>query len=193
MSIRISAGTIQLIEKLYADKLPIRKIAEIAHVSYLTAYGYTKAIDRGFKSPTDYYNHLAKKRGYGSAPEYREHMIELMELSPNVYEKNLARRRINPDTQAPFASRAEYDAFRAAQRRKMPGNRRISRLIITRLAQIGETQAWLARQTGLSKETISRYVHGENLPDKTNLGKLFRALYVPHEKIMDFAENPDLM
>ena len=49
----------------------------------------------------------------------------------------------------------------------------------------GVTQAYIARATGLTEASISRYVNGEHTPSSMSLMKLARALHV---SIDDFFE-----
>lgn len=53
------------------------------------------------------------------------------------------------------------------------------------LSDIGMTQRELARQTGLSEVTVSRYVHGVRRPTAYSLWRISQVLKVPMEDLVE--------
>lgn len=71
---KLPKKTIKLLDSLYKQAIPITEIARKANVSYSTAWGYTKAKEKGFESLNEYREHLAKER------QERELNIKLAEI-----------------------------------------------------------------------------------------------------------------
>lgn len=116
---------------------------------------------------------LLKEAGFSSITEYYEY---------------LARRRINPDTGVKFKSHAEYQGYRAKKRQKNYKNKKLSELIINRLEKLGENQSWLAKELMVSRPAVSRYIHGQSVPKREKVNRLFAALNV-HYKNLDELVN----
>ena len=79
---RISNKKKQLVEKLFAQGLTVVEIARKANVSYSTAWGLTKAKEKGFDSLTEYRQHLAKEKGFDSFNEYQQHLAKERQKRP---------------------------------------------------------------------------------------------------------------
>lgn len=64
----------------------------------------------------------------------------------------------------------QYRERTAKIRMKQPKNRRLSSLINNKLQELRSelgpeiNQEWLAKESGISRSQISRYIHGYNLP-----------------------------
>ena len=98
---------------------------------------------------------LAKSRGFISDPHYQNYLAQMRG----------------------FASNTEYRKERARRRQSNPSNQALSALISRRLEELGENQSWLARRTGLSRQSISLYVQGKALPkDDETLRRIAFAL-----------------
>src|SRR3989344_2673496 len=59
---RVPDKTKQLMKEMYSSGLSVAEIARRANVPYSTAYGYTRARQRGFASYGEYEEHLARQR-----------------------------------------------------------------------------------------------------------------------------------
>ncbi len=85
---------------------------------------------------------LAKSRGFISDPHYQNYLAQMRG----------------------FVSNTEYRKEKARRRQSNPSNQALSALINRRLEELGENQSWLARRTGLSRQSISLYVQGKVFP-----------------------------
>lgn len=63
-------------------------------------------------------------------------------------------------------------------RRDEMANETIQKNLRKFIRERGVTQAYIARATGLTEASISRYVNGEHTPSSMSLLKLARALHV---------------
>jgi len=165
---KISDETKKLMEKLYAQDLPISEIARRANVSYPTAYGYTKLRQR-----------INPETGqpFESRSQYQEYT---------------ARQRINPETGQPFESLSQYEEYTARQRVNQPENQGLSNLIKKRLKELGKNQSWLARELGVTRQAVSLYVQGRSVPREELLEKLYSSLDVPYKTLDDLLEDIDV-
>mgnify|MGYP002679259367 CR=1 FL=1 len=75
--------------------------------------------------------------------------------------------------------------MRQMHRRDEMANEAIQKNLRKFIRERGVTQAYIARATGLTEVSISRYVNGEHTPSSMSLLKLARALHV---SIDDFFE-----
>src|SRR3989338_5359338 len=92
---KIPDETKRLMEELSAENLSVAEIARRADVSYATAYGYTKARQRGFASRSEYEKDLAKQRGLASRTEYQEYLAKRrQQQSINQELSDLIRQRL---------------------------------------------------------------------------------------------------
>ncbi|MBS3123325.1 helix-turn-helix domain-containing protein [Candidatus Woesearchaeota archaeon] len=198
MAPKISEETVKLIEILYAQDLSPREIAQRAEVSRSTVYVHTKLKERGFLSKREYERHLAQEKGFASSGEYHSFLAQeqgftsrteynghlLLErgfTSKAEYEQYLAQ-------QNGFLSLGDYQKKMAEKRQQRHLNKELSSLIVKRLAELGQTQKWLAEQLNLTKGTISKYINASLIPKQNLLGRLFQALEVPYKTIDDLLE-----
>ena len=163
---KISNETKQLIEELYAQNLPIVEVARRTNVSYATAYGYTKAKQKGFASRAKYQEDLARRKGFASYKEYQKYLAK----------------------QRGFASRAEYQKNLAKERQQRQINQKLSHLMQQRLTELGKTQRWLSEQLGITEGSVSRYLSGKTIPRKILQEKLFSALELSYKTLDDLLE-----
>ena len=119
-------------------------------VSYSSVYGLTRVLQRGFESLGAYRDHLARAKGFESRSEY---------------EQELVRKR-------GFESYHEYKKQLAKERTKRGPNRTISQLMKSSLAELGESQSWLARELGVSRQAVSLYAQGKSIPTGETLTQL---------------------
>jgi putative transcriptional regulator len=54
------------------------------------------------------------------------------------------------------------------------------------LEKKGKSQYWLARETGITNNSINAYVNGKVEPSLTNLSKIAEALGVPGKDLINF-------
>lgn len=214
MSKKIPDETKQLIQELYEGGLSVAEIAKRTNVSYSTAYGNTRAQERGFASRTeyekylaqkrgfashtDYQNHLAQEKGFASLTEYKKHLAkEKGFASLTEYEKHLAQERgfaslreykKHLAQEKGFTSLTEYQKHRAQERQKQPINQELGGLIKQRLAELGKTQGWFAEQLGITDATVSRYVNGKTTPRISLQQKLFNVLGLPYQTLDDLVD-----
>ncbi len=107
---KIPDETKQLIQELYEGGLSVTEIAKRTKVSYSTAYGNTRAQERGFASLTEYEKHLAQERGFASLTEYEKYRAQERGFASQTdYQKHLAQER-------GFASRTAYQKHLAQER-----------------------------------------------------------------------------
>src|SRR3989338_4807591 len=92
---KIPDETKRLMEELSAENLSVAEIARRADVSYATAYGYTKARQRGFASRSEYEKDLAKRRMLAPRNEYQEYLAKRrQQQSINQELSDLIRQRL---------------------------------------------------------------------------------------------------
>lgn len=51
-------------------------------------------------------------------------------------------------------------------------NQKFANFIKQRLEEVGKNQSWLSRRIGVTKSSVSDYIHAKNFPNKKALGKL---------------------
>jgi len=163
---KILKKTIKLMQSLYDEGLSVTKIARRAKVSYSAAYGYTKAKEKGFESPSEYVEDLVKKKEFESYSKYLEHLVKKRK----------------------FKSFSEYLEYLAKKRQQRPLNQALSNLIKKRLTELNKNQKWLAEQLGVTKGTISRYISGRITPTGSLQKKLFKIIEVEYKTIDDILE-----
>ena len=81
------------------------------------------------------------------------------------YETDLARKR-------GFESYYDYTEHLAAERTARIENRIVVDLVRRSVAKFGKNQSWLARELGVSRQTVSLYAHGKSVPREERLAKL---------------------
>jgi transposase len=112
MPAKIPKETIELMQRLYNndERLSTAEIAKRANVSFCTAYIYTLARKRGFASGKQYREHLARKKGFASLNEQVKHRLKKKGFaSRRQYERHLLGKR-------GFASLGEYVQYLAKER-----------------------------------------------------------------------------
>jgi len=172
---KISEEKKKEIKKSYKTGISMSEIARQTGVSLTSVYGLTKLKQRinpetgeKFSSKTEYVNYQLKQR---INPETGEKFSSRTE-----YEDYSARQRINPETGEKFSSKTEYYDYSARQRAKRKENKELSRFIKKRLKELGKNQSWLAKELGVTRQSVSFYVYGRNIPEKENLNKLLNIL-----------------
>ena len=105
---RVPDKTKQLMKEMYSSGLSVAEIARRANVPYSTAYGYTRARQRGFASYGEYEEHLARQRINPETGQLFKSLTELLDYQ--------ARQRRNPETGQLFKSRTELLGYLARQR-----------------------------------------------------------------------------
>src|SRR3989344_7521072 len=172
----------QYIQKLYKTGKPIRFIANELFISYPTAWFYTRGLEKGFKSLSEYQEHLAKRQGFKSLSEYQEHLAKRQGFkSLSEYQEHLAKER-------GFKSYSKYQEYTGNKRRKREPNKKLSSIIKNELENLGKNQKWLSEQLGTSKQTITNYVQGINFPDASKLRKLANILQIQYSTLESLLE-----
>ncbi|MFH1181976.1 MAG: helix-turn-helix domain-containing protein [Candidatus Woesearchaeota archaeon] len=211
MPTKISDEKKQLIEELYSQGLLPIEISERAGVSRQTVYGYTRLKQRinpktkqPFQSYGEYYEWRAtQKRNPATGEPFRTlydyyKWCAAQRLNPRTekpfeneqeYRVFLATKGDDPDTGQPYKSIGDYRAGKALERAERPENQCLSDLIVTRLEELGKNQAWLAGEIGRSREMVSKYAQGKNIPSGKVLERLFLALDVPYKTIDDLLKD----
>jgi transposase len=110
MSRKLEESVIEEIKGLFFDQgLSISEIRSRLEISHYTAYVYTKAFERGFKSPAEYKEYRARKNGHSSRGDYIKHLEKLRkETIYERYKKSVKKRG--------FKSVHEYHEFLAKQK-----------------------------------------------------------------------------
>ena len=88
-----------------------------------------------------------------------------------------------------FASQTEYQKHLAEQHQSRPANQELSDLIKNGLELLGENQSWLAQELGVSRQMVSRYIHGKSLPRQELLEKLQAVLGIDYRSIDGLVEE----
>lgn len=86
-----------------------------------------------------------------------------------------------------FKNSSEYQESLAQNRSKNHLNKELSYLIKFRLSEMGRNQSWLAKQIGVTRQTVSLYSMGKIIPSDGILNKMFVALEVEERpKSLDY-------
>jgi ribosome-binding protein aMBF1 (putative translation factor) len=142
--------------RMYERGENISHIARSVRVSYSFAWILTEGRKQGFKNYSKYQESLAVKKGFKNRSEYQESLA----------------------VKKGFKNYSKYQESLAQQRSQRQANRELSDLIKSRLKDLGKNKNWLAGQIKETNQTISRYVHGKNLPKVEILEKLLVILEV---------------
>lgn len=171
MSRRIPQETIQKMQKMYFGQgMPVKQIATAMDMCYATVYGFTRGVERGFKTSRDYHVYLVQERGFKSYRNYVSKLLRKMGYeSETEYLTYLAGRN-------GFVSLHAYKTHLAQERQQMPENRRFAHTITEHLTETGKTRKQLARQIGVSKQTVIRYAQGKNIPKGDNLKRVLSVI-----------------
>lgn len=170
--------TIELIQSLHKEKLPLPEIAKKVKVPYTTVLTYTRIIERGFSSPIKYRNYLAEKNGDKSFYERQKDLAdERGDESKREYEKRLAEKN--------GKKLYEHEKYLAKLRRQRPENQKMSSLIIQGLRETKKTARELAREVGVTGQAIQEHKKGNVLPKENLQEKIFQALNMPYKTLDD--------
>ena len=148
--------------RMYKQGGIINNIAKYVSVSYHSAWVMTKGRKRGFKTITEYQEHLAQEKGFASSGEYHSFLAQeqgftsrteynghlLLErgfTSKAEYEQYLAQ-------QNGFLSLGDYQKKMAEKRQQRHLNKELSSLIVKRLAELGQTQKFCMLKIYLLKK-----------------------------------------
>lgn len=190
---RLLQKTIKRIQTLYAKgNITLGEIAERTEVSYSAVYNHTRILERGFNSPSEYKEYLAKKKGFASEREYKEDLAhrkgfasytELKKhqsgfASYKDYIEYLAKKR-------GFKSYGEYRRYLAEQRQKRPENKIFGASVRKRLKEKGKNLAWLAWKMHVTDGTTSSYARGISIPRGKNFKRACFVLDLPYKTIDD--------
>ena len=82
--------------RMYKQGGIINNIAKYVSVSYHSAWVMTKGRKRGFKTITEYQEHLAQEKGFKTFTEYKEHLAQKrIKRQGNIELKNLIHSYLN--------------------------------------------------------------------------------------------------
>ena len=215
MASKISNKTKQLIKKLHSEGLSNSEIAKRADISRTTVYSHTHLEERGFASPSEYKDYLARQKGFESDSEYQQHLYQTKDFeSHHEYRKHLAKKRgfnsiceyrehlakkqgyrshyehrKHLAKKRGYKSISEYQKHLAKKRQRRPINKKLSELINARLNAIGQNKVWLAEQLGIRKVTAYDYASGKSIPNDDILIKLFMVLRISHITLDDLLDE----
>ena len=147
--------------------LSLEEIAEEISLNESTIQIYLRVINRGFKSLTEYHEHLVKQRGFESLTKYYEYLAK----------------------ERGFESLTEYHLQRYRKRQERPLNKKLSKLIKQHLEILNKNARWLADELGITEGAISRYKDGKTTPRRSLQPKLFKILELPYKTIDDIIKN----
>ncbi len=180
--VKIAEETMAVVRKLYNRGRTVPEIAERIGVSVKTVSSYITVVKQGYNSYSEYREYLAKQKGYNSYSEYKEHLAKQKGYkSLHEYQEHLAK-------QKGYNSYSEYQEHLAKKRQKKLVNSKLGRLIKTRLKELGESQSWLAEQIGVTRQAVSLYINGRNIPKEDIAGRIFSALQTGYNTIDDLLE-----
>ena len=74
MSGKLSQETEKKLQELYEEGLSVAEISRLTEIPVSTVRGHTKVLKEGFRSYSEYREHLAKQKGFASLSEYQEHL-----------------------------------------------------------------------------------------------------------------------
>src|SRR3989338_2814277 len=77
-----------------------------------------------------------------------------------------------------FKNLSKYREHLAVKRSQRHTNKELSDLIKYSLKKLGKNQTWLAEQIGVTRQTVSSYIHGKNIPLEETLSLLFSTLEI---------------
>jgi transcriptional regulator with XRE-family HTH domain len=80
-----------------------------------------------------------------------------------------------------FLSLEDYKRCLDIKKQQRPTHKELGDLIKKRLKELGENQSWLAKQIGVSREAVSKYIQGEYIPRDKVLERLYSSLDVPYK------------
>jgi transcriptional regulator with XRE-family HTH domain len=188
---RISNQTKGLIKQLYNDNLPVEEIARRARVSYSEACVYVRALKQGFTSPSDYFEHLAKQKGFDSHYKYRAKMAgaeSYVEYHNNwakkkgfasfkAYKKHLA-------LQKGFESYGDYQANLAGFESQAKRNEHLAKK--RGFASFQEYRKHLAQKEGFTSEYAYRKYLAQQKPIKPENQELSNLI---KQRLKEFGKN----
>ncbi len=195
--------------------LSLEEIAEEISLNESTIQIYLRVINRGFKSLTEYHEHLVKQRGFESLTEYQEHLAKQRGFeSLTKYRKHLVKQRGFESLteyhehlvkqrgfesltkyyeylakERGFESLTEYHLQRYRKRQERPLNKKLSKLIKQHLEILNKNARWLADELGITEGAISRYKDGKTTPRRSLQPKLFKILELPYKTIDNIIKN----
>lgn len=82
-----------------------------------------------------------------------------------------------------YCSCTEYNLFLARRRQREPKYRALKWIVKTRLHALRKNQNWLAAEMGISRQMVSNYAHGNDLPRGEHTKEFFRALKTPFNSL----------
>ena len=97
-----------------------------------------------------------RRQGFKNRSEYQEHLA----------------------VQKGFKNLSKYREHLAVKRSQRHTNKELSDLIKYSLKKLGKNQTWLAEQIGVTRQTVSSYIHGKNIPLEETLSLLFSTLEI---------------
>ena len=187
------------------------EIARQTGVSYSSVYGLTKVRQRTnpetgkpFESISQYKDYQARQRTNPETGKPFESLSQLLNYqarqrtnpetgkpfeSRSQYNDYQARQRTNPETRKPFESISQYAKHMMGQRQEALENQALSHVIKTGLEELEQTQSWLAREIGVSREAVSQYAQGKCIPHDEVLERIFSALELPYHTLDDLLED----
>ena len=200
MDRRITDEDKERIRELMQKGLNASNIARELGLKYQTAYFYVKTFELRFPSLGEYFNYLAREKGFGSYSEYQEHLAkqrtnpETREKFKSIteYQKHLVKQRGYAsflEYQEEFAKRksfssiSKYNRHMAEQRQQKPEYKELINLIKSKLKELGKSQNWLAKELCITKQAVSQYVHGESFPKEEIQEKLDRILLMSKDNL----------
>ena len=158
--------------EMYETGDSITDIAKSINISYTSAWGLTEGRRQGFKNRSEYQEHLAVQKGFKNLNEYMEHLaVKKGFKNRSEYQEHLA-------VQKGFKNLSKYREHLAVKRSQRHTNKELSDLIKYSLKKLGKNQTWLAEQIGVTRQTVSSYIHGKNIPLEETLSLLFSTLEI---------------
>ena len=141
------------------------------------------AIQRGFRSYYDYQNNLAQEKGFASSYDYQNNLAQQKGFA------SLHKKREYSLQERGYATLGAYQRERNQQKQLNPKNQEFSTVIKNRLKELGQKQAWLCREIGISESALSLYLSGKRTPLSEIKLKIYETLGITPLTLEDLVSD----
>jgi len=190
---RLSDDTVEKMYGMFEEGIPVKKIIGRLGVSYGTVYNHRRVWNGEFDSINDYYDNLARKRGYSDQNEKKRHLKELKNGGVKIKrvrpKNSLGREKHEPEYNNKWAKKKGFESFykyevdRGKKRSENVWYQASANLIKDNLKKKGITQVDLSRLVGIDRTYMTRICQARRLPPIKRLGLFASALGISEEKL----------
>jgi transcriptional regulator with XRE-family HTH domain len=191
---KITLEEIERMRNLRSEKgLSLRRIAEIEGVPYDVVNDYVGLFEKGFVSLDEYdedQKEYLAERGINSLGEYMEYLKKQRELQDEM-RKKMVRTYDSQDAKSypviNLQRRLSQGAKKyQARNKERPENKRMSRIIETRIRKSGRSIDWFAEKMNIPSRRMRQYLRAEDFPDEGDFEKMRSFFNLPYNTIDDF-------